>query len=100
VVGREAVLVQHWRVDHPDAPGGIAIVGFDREKAGYLQHYFDARGVARVYEMEFTDRIWKLWRISPGFSQRFNGTFSEDANTIVGRWERPRSMRSRRGCSS
>ena len=47
-----------------------------------------AMSVARVYEMSFSDGLWRLWRDSPGFSQRFTGTFSDDAITIAGRWER------------
>src|SRR6266700_243021 len=43
-------LIQRWEVEHPDAPDGIAIIGFDADKATYLQHYFDSRGVARVYD--------------------------------------------------
>ena len=69
-------------MDHPEAPDGIAIIGFDADKGAYAQHYFDSRGVARVYEMSFDDGVWKLWRDSPGFSQRFAGTFSDDGNTI------------------
>jgi hypothetical protein len=80
-------LVQRWRVDHPDVPNGIAIIGFDDEKMTYLQHYFDSRGVARVYEMSLTDGVWRLWRMAPGFSQRFTGTFNETADKISGRWE-------------
>jgi hypothetical protein len=80
-------LVQQWHVDHPDAPDGIAIIGYDAERATFLQHYFDSRGVARVYEMTFADGVWGLLRIVPGFSQRFTGTFSEDDATITGRWE-------------
>jgi hypothetical protein len=49
-------LIQRWRVDHPAAPDGIAIIGWDEERETYLQHYFDSRGVARVYEMSFADR--------------------------------------------
>ena len=37
--------------------------------------------------MSFEDGVWKLWRDSPGFSQRYAGTFSEDGSTIEGRWE-------------
>ena len=33
------------------------------------------------------DNVWKLWRDSPDFSQRFTGTFSDDGKTITGRWE-------------
>jgi hypothetical protein len=80
-------LVQRWRVEHPDAPDGIAVIGWDDERGTYLQHYFDSRGVARVYEMSFADGVWKLRRIAPGFSQRFTGTFDETGDTIAGTWE-------------
>lgn len=60
--GRE-FLIQRWEVEHPDAPDGIAIIGFDADKAMLLQHYFDSRGIARVYEMAFADGVWQLWRI-------------------------------------
>ena len=46
-------LVQRWEVAHPAAPDGIAIIGFDASRGCYLQHYFDSRGVARLYEMSF-----------------------------------------------
>jgi hypothetical protein len=61
----------------------------DATGAGYLQHYFDSRGVARLYEMTFADNVWTLERHAdaPDFSQRFTGTFDDDRNTIVGRWE-------------
>lgn len=85
-------LVQRWEVPHPDAPDGIAIIGFDEPRARYLQHYFDSRGVARVYEMSFGERTWKLWRTSEDFSplafaQRFAGRFNDTGDTISGRWE-------------
>jgi hypothetical protein len=82
-------LVQRWEVDHPDAPDGIAIIGMDDAGAGYLQRYFDSRGIARVYEMTFAGNVWTLERHAdaPDFSQRFTGTFSDDGNTIAGRWE-------------
>lgn len=82
-------LIQRWEVDHPDAPDGIAIIGFDDDNATLLQHYFDSRGVARVYRMTFANRVWTLERAAsaPDFSQRFTGTFSDDDDTIVGRWE-------------
>jgi hypothetical protein len=82
-------LVQRWEVEHPDAPDGIAIIGLDVTGVAYLQHYFDSRGVARVYEMTFADSVWTLERhaAAPDFSQRFSGTFDHDRNTIVGRWE-------------
>src|SRR5262245_34647354 len=89
----ERFLVERWDIPIPEAPDGIAVIGADPGRAGnYLQHYFDSRGVARVYKMSFDDRVWRLWRDEPDFSpldfaQRFTGTFSEDGETIIGRWE-------------
>jgi Protein of unknown function (DUF1579) len=85
-------LIQRWEVPQPEAPDGIAIIGFDQGRGTYLQHYFDSRGVARLYEMSFGDGVWKLWRNSEDFSplnfaQRFTGTFSDDGKTIDSRWE-------------
>jgi hypothetical protein len=86
-------LIERWEVPVPEAPDGIAIIGADPGCEGrYLQHYFDSRGVARVYKMSVEDGVWKLWRDEPDFSplefaQRFTGTFSADGTTIAGRWE-------------
>ena len=86
-------LIERWEISVPEAPDGIAIIGPDPEREGYyLQHYFDTRGVARVYKMSLEDGVWKLWRDQPDlspldFSQRFTGTFSGDGQTIAGRWE-------------
>lgn len=82
-------LIQRWEVDHPDAPDGIAVIGFDAARATLLQHYFDSRGVARIYEMTFADGTWTLSREAPppDFSQRFTGTFERAGETIAGAWE-------------
>jgi hypothetical protein len=61
-------LIERWEVPVPEAPDGIAIIGADPEsKDNFLQHYFDSRGVARVYKMSVSDGVWKLWRDSPDF---------------------------------
>src|SRR5918998_1638405 len=75
----ERFLVQRWEVPVPEAPDGVAIIGLDESRGTYLQHYFDSRGVARLYEMSIEDGVWKLWRESEDFSpldfaQRFTGT--------------------------
>jgi hypothetical protein len=85
-------LVQRWEVPPPEAPDGLAVIGFDEGRNTLLQHYFDSRGVARVYEMRFGDGVWELSRTTEDFSplsfwQRFSGTFSDDGKTIRGRWE-------------
>jgi hypothetical protein len=83
----EQFVVERWEVPVPEAPDGIAIIGFDEERGNFRQHYFDSRGVHRVYEMSLEDGEWKLWRDAPGFSQRFTGRFSEDGSRIDGAWE-------------
>jgi hypothetical protein len=37
--------------------------------------------------MSIANGVWKLWRESEPFAQRFTGTFSEDGTTIIGGWE-------------
>ena len=93
-LGRQ-FLVQRSEVSHPDAPDSMAIVAFDSDHGAYTQHYFDSRGVARLYAMGFNGDGWTLVRESPDFSpldfsQRFTSTFSDDGNTIHGRWETSR----------
>jgi hypothetical protein len=88
----ELFLVQRWEVPVDVAPDGLAVLGWDEGRGTYLQHYFDSRGVARVYEMTLSDRVWTLERTKPDFSelgfwQRFRGEFSEDGRTITGAWE-------------
>jgi hypothetical protein len=88
----EKFLFERWSVPVPGAPDGLAVIGYDEGRGTLLQHYFDERGVARVYEMSLADGVWTLERTKPDFSpldftQRFTGTFSADRRTIAGRWE-------------
>jgi hypothetical protein len=82
-------LIQRWTIDLPEAPDGIAIIGVGDDPGTLRQHYFDSRGVHRIYEMTIADGVWKLWRDAPDpFPQRYTGTFSDDGTTITGRWEK------------
>ncbi len=86
-----AFLLQQAFVPVPEAPNGLCVIGLDAGD-GYTQHYFDSRGIARLYAMTFDGRDWTLERHAPDFSpldfhQRWLGTFSADGNTIEGRWE-------------
>ena len=77
----------------PEAPDSMAIIAADPDTGGYTQHYFDARGVARLYAMRLTDGVWTLTRQSPDFTpldfwQRFTATISADGDTISGAWEK------------
>ena len=85
----EKFLIVRARSDHVDFPDSISIMG---DTEGLRMHYFDSRGVARTYQMSFTEREWKLWRDRPDlspldFSQRFTGTLRSDGKTIDGQWE-------------
>src|SRR4051812_45572296 len=88
----ERFVVQRWEVPHPAAPDGIAIIGWDDGGQSLLQHYFDSRGVARLYQMSLDGGVWTLARTEADFSpldfaQRFSATFDDDGHTINGRWE-------------
>jgi hypothetical protein len=74
-------VVERWQIDHPDFPNGLAV--YDSG----TQHYFDSRGVARVYEMSIADGEWKLWREGEDFAQRFSGRFGDGGSVIDGYWE-------------
>jgi hypothetical protein len=79
----EKFLIQRAGNDHPDFPDSISVIG---EVDGRIaMHYFDSRGVHRVYEMRLTDGGWKIWRDAPGFSQRCTGIHDGDA--ITWRWQ-------------
>lgn len=80
-------LTQHFVNEHPAAPSGMAIIGTSEEQNTFAQHYYDSRGVARVYQMTLEARELKLWREAPGFWQRYTGVISEDGSTITGAWE-------------
>ena len=92
-------LIHRAGTDHPDFPDSISIIGFTdrdrvseapgatREPAGkrdLSMDYYDSRGVFRLYQARVDDEAWRWWRNSPGFSQRFTGTFAHGGDTIVG----------------
>jgi hypothetical protein len=80
-------LTQRFVNEHPAAPSGIAIIGPGTDLATFEQHYYDSRGVARVYQMSLDDGVWRVWRQAPGFWQRYTGEISEDGTSIKGAWE-------------
>ncbi len=85
------LLVQRTTVPIPDVPDSFCVV-VTADDGSYLQHYFDSRGVARLYAMTFDGRRWTLERTTPDFSpllfcQRFVGMISEDGMTIDGQWQ-------------
>jgi hypothetical protein len=86
-----AFVLQRSEVDHPDAPSSLCLIG-PKDNGGYIQHYFDSRTVARLYDMTFDGRVWTLTReradFTPlEFTQRYVGTFDDDGRAIRGAWE-------------
>jgi hypothetical protein len=82
----ERFLIVRARSDHPDFPDSISIIG---DTGGLRMHYFDSRGVARIYEMTMDGRVWTFSRTAPDFSplnfkQRLTWRFSDDGQTIRG----------------
>jgi hypothetical protein len=82
-----STLIQRGTAELPEAPDNVSIIGCDAANGTYFQPYSDERGVCRVYEMTIANSEPKLWRQGEPFSQRFAATFSDDGNTITGRWE-------------
>lgn len=80
-------LAQRFVVENPAAPSGITIISPGEEQETFAQHYYDSRGVARVYQMTLDGNVWKLWREAPGFWQRYTGVISDEGTTIQGAWE-------------
>jgi len=78
----ERFLIQRARMEHPDFPDAIAIIGVLGD--GLAIHTYDSRGLHRVLATSFDDGVWRLWRDAPEFSSRFEGTFADGGDTIQG----------------
>jgi hypothetical protein len=80
-----------------EVPDSISIIGGAPEGEPQPMHYFDSRGVKRLYMTALEGSTWRIWRTpgedwngphGPGFNQRFIGEISADGKKIEGRWER------------
>jgi hypothetical protein len=85
VVDGERFVIWRSHYDHPEIPDAITIIGIT--DGPLSMHYFDQRGVYRVYAARLNQATWRYWRDAPApdFSQPFTGTFSDDGDTITGR---------------
>ena len=93
----ERFLIMRSSNDHPDFPDSISIIGFmGRDRVGkgteapaeaLHMYYFDSRGVFRDLEASIDQQSWRVWRLAPGFSQRFTGTIADGGHTIDGLWQ-------------
>ena len=85
-------VVQRMEVDLPEAPDALCVIAPSAD-GGFTQHYFDSRGVVRLYAMTFAGGEWTLERTAADFSplpfaQRFEGALRGER--IEGAWyQRP-----------
>jgi hypothetical protein len=76
----------------PGGPHMQAIIAWNPGTLAFQQHYYDSRGVVRIYEMTLSDGTWTLLRTRPDFAplefaQRFTGRLAGDGSAISARWE-------------
>jgi hypothetical protein len=81
----ERFLVQQWSNDHPDFPDSISVIGVVDEEL--VAHYFDSRGVFRIYRIAMEGGTLRMWRDAPGFSQRLEAKLTDDGRTLAGVWQ-------------
>ena len=89
----ERFLIYRSSYDHPDIPDSISIIG---DTDGLRMHYFDARGVHRIFKVTVTGEEWEMTMdrhssagsfASPDapFSQRITYTFEDEDRTMSGK---------------
>ena len=89
--GDRTFLIHRSTLDHPDFPDSISVIGATQPDGGLAQHYFDSRGVHRLFDMTFARGVWTFHRRAVGasdFDQRMTATFSADGNTITSEADR------------
>jgi hypothetical protein len=64
-----AFLLQHWTYDHPEFPNAMALLSQER------CHYFDVRGIVRIFDLDVSDDGWSMIRLDDDFAQRSSATF-------------------------
>jgi hypothetical protein len=89
----ERFLIFRSHYDHADIPDAISIIG---DTDGLHMHYFDSRGVRRLFELTVTDDGWAfaMGRLSPAgafasldapFAQRVTHTFEDADQQMLGK---------------
>ncbi len=84
-------MVSRQSVEEETFPESVSVILADDDPDSLAMHYFDSRGVARVYRTTLVDGVLKLCRKAEGpddFAQRFEGSISEDGSRLEGAWHR------------
>jgi hypothetical protein len=66
----DAFILMRATMEHPLVPDALALLEPER------YHYFDVRGVTRVYELEVDDASWSMIRRDADFWQRSSVSFT------------------------
>jgi hypothetical protein len=92
-----AFIVFRSVAEPAEVPDSLSVIGGAPEDEPQPMHYFDSRGVKRLFMTAVEGSTWKIWRAhgedwngpdGPGFNQRFIGEISADGRTIEARRER------------
>jgi len=86
----ERFVIFRSHYEHPDIPDGISILG---DTDGLRMHYFDSRGVYRLYELTMVDDGWAIAMgchaptgsfasAAAPFSQRLHFTFDQEDQSM------------------
>ena len=87
-------VVLRTTVEPPEFPDSVSILGGGPDGEPAPMHYFDERGVQRLYLSSVEAGRWLIthadesWRDSPGHNQRYIGEIAPDGSRITGAWER------------
>jgi hypothetical protein len=89
-------LVQHVDIDYiGHRIMGTEYIGYDEENDNLRSYFFSNEGpgpfgrVALEYVWEVGEDTFTIWGGEVGSPASFKGRFSDDRNTISGRWEWP-----------
>ena len=74
----------HSKMEDAEIPEGIAIFGTDVDAKSCTMLYFDARGIARTYQVELDANGFTWTRDAPEFAQRFRVTIAADGDSMEG----------------
>ena len=64
-----AFVLQQWTYDRSDFPDAMALL------SGNRYHYFDVRGITRVFELDVDDAGWSMIHLDEELSQRQTARF-------------------------
>lgn len=79
----DVLVVFRWGLG--ETPPTVCVIGYSTPEERFHMLYHDDRGVARLFDMEFTQDRWSLLREDSDFHQRFEAKLEPDR--IIGAWE-------------